>query len=63
MNQWNTPMQRAYALTDDKEYFAELTEAYYGVNDFYPFTRDQLLSFDIAGYTLIEQAWVDAEAP
>ena len=49
--------QSAYALTDDKEYFAEVTEAYYGVNDFYPFNRDQLRAFDPAGYSLVEKAW------
>ena len=50
-------MQRAYALTNAKEYFAELTEAYYGFNDFYPFNREQLQAFDPAGYALVEQAW------
>ena len=53
----NGTMQRAYALTNEKEYFAELTEAYYGFNDFYPFNREQLQAFDPAGYLLVEQAW------
>jgi hypothetical protein len=33
---------RHYALTDQKEFFAEMTEAYFGVNDFYPFNRAEL---------------------
>ena len=28
-----------YARTDHKEFFAEMTESYVGVNDFYPFVR------------------------
>ena len=55
----NGSSQRAYALTNDKEYFAEITEAYYGTNDFYPFNREQLKTFDPAGYSLVEQAWGD----
>jgi hypothetical protein len=30
---------RHYALTDHKEFFAEMTEAYFGLNDFFPFNR------------------------
>ena len=30
---------RHYALTDEKEFFAEMTEAYFGTNDFFPFNR------------------------
>jgi hypothetical protein len=48
---------RAYALTNDTEYFAELTEAYFGRNDFYPFTRDELKAFDPEGYALMERVW------
>ena len=33
---------RHYALTNPKEFFAEMTEAYFGVNDFYPFNRAEL---------------------
>src|SRR5262249_39142612 len=35
-------MKRAYAAENPKEYFAELSEAYFGQNDFYPFTRADL---------------------
>jgi hypothetical protein len=47
----------AYARTNDKEYFAELTEAYFGTNDWYPFNREQLKSYDPVGYAMIEKVW------
>ena len=50
-------LRRAYALTNSKEYFAELTEAYFGVNDFYPFTRDELRDYDPPGFRLMEEVW------
>lgn len=50
-------VQKAYALTNDKEYFAELSESYFGKNDFYPFTRSQLQTYDPLGYQLMEKSW------
>jgi len=47
----------AYALTNPKEYFAELSEAYFGRNDFFPFTRDELRDYDPEGYALVEHLW------
>jgi beta-mannosidase len=49
--------QRAYALTNAKEYFAELSEAYFGKNDFYPFTREELRKHDPHGFQLMEDIW------
>jgi hypothetical protein len=49
--------QKAYALTNAKEYFAELSEAYFGKNDFYPFTRDELKKHDPVGYDLMVKTW------
>lgn len=46
-----------YALTDHKEYFAEITEAYWGVNDFYPFVRAELKEHDASGFALMEAIW------
>ena len=51
------PKGRAYALADAREYFAETTEAYFGVNDFYPFVREQLRDVDPIGYALMERIW------
>jgi hypothetical protein len=49
--------RKAYAATNAKEYFAELSEAYFGKNDFYPFTRDDLKKHDRLGYQLLENVW------
>ena len=39
-------IERAYAMTNFKEYFAEDTEAYFGRNDFQPFDREELRQMD-----------------
>jgi hypothetical protein len=49
--------RRAYALNSVDEYFAELTEAYIGKNDYYPFNREQLQEFDPIGYELMKKYW------
>ena len=46
-----------YAATNQMEYFAEATEAYFGVNDFYPFVRAELKEYDLDGYALMENIW------
>lgn len=51
------PVGRAYALNNYLEFFAELTEAYFVRNDFYPFTRDELRQYDSVGYAMIERVW------
>jgi hypothetical protein len=48
-----------YALSNDQEYFAEATEAYFGKNDFFPFTREELKAFDPAGFKLMQEIWND----
>ncbi len=53
----NGGTRKAYALTNAKEYYAELTEAYFGKNDFYPFNRNDLARHDPVGYRLIESTW------
>jgi hypothetical protein len=49
--------ERAYALTNIEEYFAEATEAYFGANDFYPFVRVELKEHDPTLYRVLEEAW------
>jgi hypothetical protein len=49
--------RRHYGLNNDREYFAELTESYFGKNDFQPFTRDELARFDPQGLQMIEELW------
>lgn len=50
---------RHYALSNDQEYFAEATEAYFGKNDFFPFTRKELKTFDPVGFKLMKEIWGD----
>ncbi|MDB4680074.1 MAG: hypothetical protein P8M30_16700 [Planctomycetaceae bacterium] len=47
----------AYAITNDKEYFAELSEAYFGINDFYPFRKQELQDYDPLMYRVLTQVW------
>ena len=46
-----------YALTDHKEFFAEMTEAYFGVNDFFPFTRAELMTSEPEIYATLKAIW------
>jgi dipeptidyl-peptidase-4 len=46
-----------YATTDQKEYFAESTEAYLYRNDFYPFVAAELKQHDPAMYAIMEKVW------
>ncbi|MEP6755808.1 MAG: hypothetical protein ABJA67_09930 [Chthonomonadales bacterium] len=60
--------ERAYAMVTPQEYFAESSEAYFGRNDFYPFTRDELKKHDPEMYKLLTKVWgvadlVDQTAP
>lgn len=48
---------RAYTLTNHHEYFAELTEAYYATNDFFPFLRHELQAHDPVGFEALRVAW------
>ena len=53
----NGNVERAYAMSTPMEYFAETSEAYFGVNDFYPFNRSELIEHDPAMATLLERLW------
>lgn len=46
-----------YGGTNHKEYFAESTEAYLGVNDFYPFVRAELKEHDPEMFGVLEKIW------
>jgi hypothetical protein len=48
---------RHYALTDQMEYFAEGTEAYFYRNDFYPFCRAELKEHDPILHDLLVEIW------
>jgi hypothetical protein len=46
-----------YALTDAKEFFAEMTEAYFGANDFYPFVAGELQQAEPETFALLRDIW------
>ncbi len=50
-------MQRHYALTDEKEFFAEMTESYFGDNDFYPFNQGELKQAEPWLFDLMRKIW------
>ena len=49
--------QRAYALTNHKEYFAEACEAFFGTNDMYPFVKSELQQHDPKLAKLLGTLW------
>lgn len=49
--------KKAYAATSDQEYFAELTEAYYSTNDFYPFVRPEVKEHDPTMLEVLKKVW------
>ena len=46
-----------YAMSNEREYFAGLTEAYFGQNAQNPFGANELKSRDPNGFRLVERAW------
>ena len=49
--------QKHYALTDHKEFFAEMSETYFGMNDFYPFNRAELHRDFPEIFALLQNVW------
>jgi hypothetical protein len=56
----NTRMDRAYAMTNPAEYFAETTEAYFGTNDFFPYTNAELKKHDPFMHELLGKLWAQS---
>lgn len=48
---------RHYGLTDHKEFFAEMTEAYFGMDDFFPFNRAELMTAEPEIFELMQAIW------
>lgn len=46
-----------YALTNEKEFFAEMTESYLGRNDYYPFNSAELKQEEPELFGLLEKIW------
>lgn len=58
---YNGKKVKHYALTNPMEFFAEMTEAYFGSNDFYPFNRAELMESEPEIYKLLHTIWSEAE--
>lgn len=54
---FNGKKVKHYALTNHKEFFAEMTEAYFGSNDFFPFNRAELMTAEPEIYELMKYIW------
>ena len=44
-------------MNNKKEYFAELSEAYFGYNDHEPLERNALKNFDPIGFKMVQTVW------
>lgn len=49
--------EKAYAMTNPAEYFAESTESYFSRNDYFPFTREELKKHDPDMFELLGKLW------
>ena len=54
---WDNRVESHYARTNPMEYFAESTEAYFAVNDIYPFVRSEMRLHDPQMVRFIERYW------
>lgn len=54
---WDSKDTKHYATTNQMEYFAEASEAYFGANDFYPFVRAELKRHDPEADALMVRVW------
>ena len=57
---YNGKRVKHYGLTDQKEFFAEMTEAFFGVNDFYPFNRAELQDSEPDLFKLLTEIWIES---
>lgn len=48
---------KAYAMTNEREFFAETTEAYFGTNDFFPYNRAELEKHDPETVKVLRKVW------
>lgn len=54
---YNGSRVRHYGLTDQKEFFSEMTESYFGTDDFFPFTAAELMTTEPEIYELMKAIW------
>jgi arylsulfatase A-like enzyme len=53
----NGKTERAYAMATRMEYFAESSEAFFGINDFFPFKKSELDKHDPEMAKLLAKLW------
>jgi hypothetical protein len=53
----NGKVERAYAMANVAEYFAESTESFFGTNDYYPFVAVEFRQHDPQMYELLRTLW------
>jgi hypothetical protein len=49
--------QKHYALTNPMEFFAEMSECYFGTNDFFPFVNGELKEAEPEIHALLREIW------
>lgn len=54
---YNAERVRHYGLTTPMEFFAEMSESYFGVNDFFPFNRAELKEAEPEIHQLLTEIW------
>ena len=59
----NGRQREHYALTNQMEFFAEMTETYFGMNDFYPFNSAELQRDEPEIYKLLQDVWGPLRGP
>ena len=50
-------VEKAYAISNPMEYFAETSEAYFGRNDYFPFNNEELKEHDPDMFSVLEEVW------
>lgn len=58
---YNGQRVKHYGLTNPMEFFAEMTESFFGVNDFYPFNRAELQEAEPEVFQLLTEIWSGEE--
>jgi hypothetical protein len=56
----NGNLTQHYGLTNPQEFFAEMTETYFGTNDYFPFNRAELRREEPEIFALMERLWTAA---
>lgn len=51
-----------YGLTNHKEFFAEMTESFFGSNDFFPFNRAELIETEPEIHKTLTRIWIEGKA-